>query len=118
MRELKFRGLVEQTENRKRYWVYYGVGSKPALIGARWLVEDCQYTGLLDKNKTEIYDGDLINIVEDGEPIIQIINWHDGGFFRTDAYGADIHVEGYEAMCHYKVIGNIHENPELLGKEQ
>jgi len=68
-----------------------------------------QYTGLKDKNGKEIWEGDICQawILKTKKRItgeIQFIN----GFF-----GFDIHTRLYDAkIC--EIIGNIHENPELL----
>lgn len=68
-----------------------------------------QYTGLKDKNGTEIYDGDIIRGLHDFGP----------GGFSVIAAPVKYHViHGYQ--LHYflleqtEVIGNIYENPELL----
>uniref|UniRef100_A0A6M3KUR9 Putative YopX protein n=1 Tax=viral metagenome TaxID=1070528 RepID=A0A6M3KUR9_9ZZZZ len=59
MREIKFRGLYETT-NGERHWDFYGISSKPGLIGATWIIEDLQYTGLKDKNGKEVYFDDVV----------------------------------------------------------
>lgn len=71
-----------------------------------------EYTGLTDKNGKRIFEGDIISgrgdtykvIFEDG--IFLIVNSH----YTTGLYVA-IHMEKID-----EVIGNIHDNPELLEK--
>lgn len=66
-----------------------------------------QFTGLSDCNGVKIFEGD---IVEDEEHYISKIYWdvNDFMFCATD-------VGGLVDMCSQtKVIGNIHQNPELL----
>lgn len=74
-----------------------------------------QYTGLTDKKGTKIFEGDILRTPyytnED-----RIIEWEDGRFsFKR------ISKNSIEATCCVqkmtqilKVIGNIHDNPELL----
>lgn len=77
-----------------------------------------QYTGLTDKNGKRIFEGDILRLAYHPEEDV-IIEWHDGRFnFRKRNHPKDY---GYERLCcvqiavsHLRVIGNIHDNPELL----
>lgn len=110
-------------------------GDKP-LSGAKQIWE--QYTGLKDKNGKKIYEGDICRLAyytkKEGKK-----RWHkdyedveaaefEDGYFKfsnTDQYGigSELSFSDYgewsTADGSYKyeaeVIGNIHENPELLG---
>jgi len=72
-----------------------------------------QYTGLKDKNGKDIYEGDILNYV-------------DGDYGSEQAYSVTFKYGmfylGNDSLWHYtssgkyKIIGNIHENPELLKK--
>lgn len=76
-----------------------------------------QFTGLKDKNGTEIYEGDVYCLVEDS--VVENI----GGYVRTEPEGRliEVKIPEFYHLTHYEfeagegeVIGNIYENPELL----
>lgn len=90
-----------------------------------------QFTGLLDKNGKEIYEGDIVRYGEiivstnekqkeiQGADAVQI----DGiGKVYWDTVGADFSIElentvrgfGSRGTQEIEVIGTIHENPDLL----
>lgn len=82
-----------------------------------------QYTGLTDKNGKKIFEGDIVRYTErrlGGEdvPVVNAVEFAEGGFavhnyflnhWLWDGANGNIQMEGIE------VIGNIHDNPELLG---
>ena len=83
--------------------------------------EVMQYTGLKDKNGKEIYEGDLVRLYEYPWMKIkrpEIVKWVDYacGF---EPFNDEIKGYGYPSAGEMaEVIGNIHENPELLGNQQ
>jgi len=76
-----------------------------------------QFTGLLDKNGKEIYEGDIVRQTyrkAEGSELGQII-WTKNARFvwyePSEGEGYGMQEEDSELR---EVIGNIHENPELL----
>jgi len=89
-------------------------------------VELMQYIGRKDKNKTEIYEGDIMHV-----------HWTNGfswgtGYlkgeviFQKGAFAIRRHESDHYYFCNFKhideltefkVIGNIYENPELMKNE-
>lgn len=74
-----------------------------------------QSTGLVDKEDTEVFEGDILHhqIQTEYTFIVKYDKdkgrWYGDGLSRT--YRIDI---TKDFLQYYKVIGNIHENPELL----
>lgn len=96
----------------------------PATVG--------QYTGLKDKNGKEIYEGDIMLTQGPKCRFIQVVEFHNtretcgrgwvGVNHKTvDNFGHDNPVQGgfsyFPMPCHCEIIGNIHDNPELLKTE-
>ncbi len=73
-----------------------------------------QYTGLTDKNGTKIFEGDIVKWF--GKKYT--VTYKEGRFIGEKEHF--IGVDEYEFINLYgslEVIGNIHDNPELLGVE-
>jgi hypothetical protein len=73
-----------------------------------------QFTGLLDKNRKEIYEGDLLRGSAGSGDQIDEVMWSDreARWILHNAETSDGEAHFFAAVC--EVIGNIYENPELL----
>lgn len=72
-----------------------------------------QYTGLRDMNGAKVYEGDLVKVPESSVNRVYIIVWQIDSFMKKPHQG-DTYTGLSELTDCYEVVGNIHENPELL----
>ena len=111
MREIKFRAW-EEASKRMSYgerenfddmigWRFHHFEDDEASV----ILE--QFTGLHDKNGREIYEGDIL---KGSTPLCYPVIW-ENEYSRFRATRKTSYIE--YPMCS-EVIGNIHENPELL----
>ena len=112
MRDIKFRLFGKNSEE------FLGVA--PYGLSLNELQNVCdldawhimQFTGLIDKNGTEIYEGDIFY---DGIEHC-LIKWCDSSASFVVFDGCENHELG-NYLVNEVVIGNIHQNPELLKDE-
>jgi len=86
-------------------------------IDERWQIVTCdEWTGLKDKNEIDIYEGDIL----ESEDRIVKITWHeqagqwDSDFIKYTKDPCTNGLSNYDFKYKAEVIGNIHENPELI----
>lgn len=104
-RTIKFRGKSLNTN----MWVYGDLlhKGKKTFIEYEVIPETVgQFTELTDKNGREIYEGDIMQIGTEKAVVIYSAN----GFYQKI-------INDGPTYCNfnmYEVIGNIHDNPELI----
>ena len=133
MRQIKFRAWIEKKNENYNF----SCGMHPWETIKNWvhlweMVEEElvileQFTGLLEKNKLELYAGDIVKIqlypgsVNSFKPIFAEVKWADhvhGWAFYEPKYKKwdtvfTMHYDD-EKTCVIEKVGNIHENGDLL----
>ncbi len=123
MRELLFRG--KRTDNGEWVEGFYLNRSNdkedihcimemfPATVGKRVVKETVgQYTGLMDRKGNRIFEGDIVKY-DNVDTNIYYIGYTGGVyrlFYPSGCYGVSVH----NNYSYIEVIGNIHDNPNLL----
>ena len=127
MRDIKFRYTYKRKEDGKLYQVIYpfeciekGTGGFSDLLNNNlWeIIGRDLYTGLKDKNKDEIYEGDILKAKMYDEKRLYVVQYYEDGFEGKDTklLGNRQSAFHIHSLIKGEIIGNIYENPELLKK--
>ena len=126
MREIKFRAWIKEL-NEIREVEYINFWKKMISFPNKFCkeyylnadfdeIELMQYTGLKDKNNKEIYEGDIVTLHNGKYKVI--FNTEEARYvLRDDEFEMNIPFtnNNNERM---EVLGNVYENPELLGEKE
>ena len=112
--EFDDRHVIITQDTYTEYGGLYYFTADPATIG--------QYTGLTDKNGKRIFEGDVVRFTErhlGGEdvPVVEAVEFAEGGFATHRYFLNNWLRNAAKENCQLqdiKVVGNIHDNPELL----
>ena len=127
MREILFRGKRIDTgkwvegemlhDMQDRPHLYWKTPKELPIVFSNHAIVDPatlgQFTGLTDENGTKIFEGDIVEIAKEDEPFK--VEWcEDSARFILSASTFCCDFDNYWGW-EMEVIGNIHDNPELLG---
>lgn len=136
MREILFRGIIKNDNSRYKrgQWavgdlvrLQDGNDGKPHIYGYGEVFAPTvgQYTGLTDKNGIKIFEGDIVKhhrtLWGSDNSDVGVILWceHTCKFYRTSKFYTVSEIEIWrDTAKNYEVIGNIHDNPELLKERE
>lgn len=118
MREIKFRAWEK---DEKKMYSHNSLGDSTLLstlyatehIKGKGNIELMQYTGLKDKNRKEIYEGDIVRRLINSRGNLYPSNYKRNVIkieFINSAWSVRKQTDRIE------IIGNIYENPELITK--
>ena len=147
MREVLFRGKSKHTGEwvtgayvSKNWYLNKGVVEESNIISYEdgdeclWhlIIPESisEFTGLTDKNGKKIFEGDIVNrgggfyVVRYGKHLIDCCGccyeYHQsvGFYLERDGYNKKSIISDYDTWNDLYIIGNIHDNPELLKNDK
>ena len=134
MKNRKFRAWDKETQGMFYLGTIYDILKTQAeMSDENWLLctdhELMESTGLCDCNGKEIYEGDIIKIGGTPPSGEKEEEWNYNAVIEFDELNAMFYLKGEcldgwtgntksEAREGWEVVGNVHENPELLKDKQ
>ena len=133
MREIKFRGYGK--DEHGEHWIYGNLLDEKLIGLVAIQDEKChvwevdpesvgQYTGMKDCEGREIYEGDIVRVIYYGEESIHVIKYCDDMDYPAfdlwphfDCESNGLSFCECERETTITVIGNAHDNPDLLEVE-
>ena len=124
MKELKFRAWSNEnnrycdfvTLDESRRWIGWIMSSGTYLTTTDIILE--QYTGLKDKNGKEIFENDIVEYTTcyygNEKRHRKVVEWEE---WDSDDFGEPHNIGFFDLSENMEVIGNVHENADLLEKE-
>jgi len=140
MREIKFRGKSTETKLHTARWRFGDLRTpsneacKPLIFvhfpkpmhdgNGYWYEVEAetvgQFTGAKDINGKELYEGDIVKFCDDrAHELVGVIKW----CALARRWGVDISASVRDCVYHpfdaryaFEIIGNVHDNPELIKK--
>lgn len=115
---------INKSRNPNKSEIYLDEISNPDKYTERFVIE--QYTGLTDKNGTKIFEGDIVKTKKYGKIIghsnvngfdIFVVIYESAMFRLENTHRAFNLVGKCGKGIDYEIIGNVHDNPELLEVE-
>ena len=134
MREILFRG--KRTYNGEWFFVddmrqygdmiyLFGGADRGYSVACHHIIPETigQYTGLRDKNCEGIFEGDIVRAeICEGSyqgfrfPVGEVV--FEKGAFCIKDYKQTTPLSSYSPRVQFEVIGNIHDNPDLMKNEE
>lgn len=128
MREILFRGKrIDNSEWETGSLIYASMGTSEEQVGIADKMTAYhtpvipetvgQYTGLTDKNGTKIFEGDILegdleDNLDPGAKWRNVVVWEKFGWNCKEGHVSQS-IDGFD-IKECEVIGNIHDNPELM----